>query len=64
MSARKKILVDDYAIEEDFDEDGGHVHYGYSDCEIRRQFMEQNVITTELYEFKDYTIDELEVFLT
>lgn len=64
MSVRKKILVDDYTREEEHDEDGGHFIYDYSDCNLERQAMEQIRIPTEMYEFKDWTIDDFEVFLT
>ena len=62
MSIRKKILVDDYDTYEDFDDDEGKILcYDYENCNLTKQAMEQTKLPDE---FSDWTLDDVQVFLT
>ena len=63
MSLHTKIKVDDYEEEMDWDDDEGRIIvHNYENCNLSKQAMDQIKIPTEMYEFKDWTIDDFQVF--
>ena len=66
MSLRTTIDVDDYETEEDIDYDTGKkvfVNY-YDNCDLVRQVKDQVKLPQDMETFKDWELDDFQVFLT
>lgn len=62
MSLRTKIKVDDYDVYEDWDDDNGKVLVkDFDNCNLVKQAIDQITIPTETDQFKDWTLDDIEV---
>lgn len=48
LSKTMKVLVNDYRVEEDIDEDGRHLSYDFSECDLHKAVMEQVTLPHEL----------------
>ena len=53
LSKTVKVMVDDYVVEEDADEDGRYLNYDYSDCDLQRAVEEQVVLPQNLAEYTE-----------
>lgn len=53
LSKTVKVMVDDYVVEEDADEDGRYLSYDYSDCDLQRAVEEQVVLPQNLAEYTE-----------
>lgn len=53
LSKTVKVMVDDYVVEEDADEDRRYLSYDYSDCDLQRAVEEQVVLPQNLAEYTE-----------
>lgn len=53
LSKTVKVMVDDYVVEEDADEDGRYLSYDYSNCDLQRAVEEQVVLPQNLAEYTE-----------
>lgn len=59
MSLRTKIMVDDYDVYEDWDDDEGKVLVkDFENCNLVRQVEEQVTLPTNTEQFKEWTLDD------
>lgn len=57
LSKTVKIMVDDYSVEEDADEDGRYLSYDYSGCDLYKAVEDQVVLPQNLAEFTERMFD-------
>ena len=53
LSKTVKVLVNDYNVEEDADEDGRYLSYDFSECDLNKAVEEQVVLPQNLAEFTE-----------
>lgn len=53
LSKTVKVMVDDYTVEEDADEDGRYTSYNFSECDLNKAVEEQVVLPQNLAEFTE-----------
>lgn len=53
LSKTVKVVVDDYQIEEDADEDGRCFNYDFSECDLHKAVEDQVVLPQNLAEFTE-----------
>ena len=53
LSKTVKVLVNDYSVEEDADEDGKYLSYDFSECDLYKAVEEQVVLPQNLAEFTE-----------
>ena len=53
LSKTVKVMVDDYEVEEDADEDGRYLSYNYDNCNLYRAVEDQVVLPQNLAEFTE-----------
>lgn len=53
LSKTVKVLVNDYNVEEDADEDGRHLSYDFSECDLNKAVEEQVVLPQNLAEYTE-----------
>lgn len=53
LSKTVKVMVDDYVVEEDADEDGRYLSYDYSDCDLQKAVEDQVVLPQNLAEYTE-----------
>lgn len=53
LSKTVKVMVDDYEVEEDADEDGRYLSYNYDNCDLYRAVEDQVVLPQNLAEFTE-----------
>lgn len=59
MSLRTKIMVDDYDVYEDWDDDEGKVLVkDFENCNLVRQVEEQVTLPTNTEQFKEWILDD------
>lgn len=51
LSKTIKVMVDDYQVEEDADEDGRYLNYDFSECDLHKAVEDQVVLPQNLAEF-------------
>ena len=57
LSKTVKVMVDDYTIEEDADEDGRYLSYDFSECDLHKAVEDQVVLPQNLAEFTERMFD-------
>lgn len=57
LSKTVKVVVDDYKVEEDADEDGRYLSYDFSDCDLHKAVEDQVVLPQNLAEFTERMFD-------
>lgn len=63
LSKTVTILVNDYEYTKDCDEDGTYDCYDYSNCDLKKAVEEQITLPQDTKDFKDWSVDEMEVIL-
>ena len=65
MCIRKRvnIKVDDYEEYVDFADDERELVFDFDECDLYSQAMEQVKIPTKNDEYKDWVIDDMQIFL-
>ena len=59
MRLRTKIMVDDYDVYEDWDDDEGKVLVkDFENCNLTKQVEEQITLPTNTEQFKEWTLDD------
>lgn len=53
LSKTVKVMVNDYEVEEDTDEDGRHLSYDFSECDLNKAVEDQVVLPQNLAEFTE-----------
>lgn len=53
LSKTVKIVVDDYEVEDDWDEDGRYVSYNFSNCDLYKAVENQIVLPQNIAEFTE-----------
>lgn len=53
LSKTVKIVVDDYEVEDDWDEDGRYVSYNFSNCDLYKAVENQIVLPQSIAEFTE-----------
>lgn len=53
LSKTVKVMVDDYEVEEDADEDGRYLSYDFSGCNLNKAVEDQVVLPQNLAEFTE-----------
>lgn len=53
LSKTVKVMVDDYEVEEDADEDGRYLSYDFSECDLNKAVEDQVVLPQNLAEFTE-----------
>lgn len=53
LSKTVKVMVDDYKVEEDADEDGRYLSYDFSNCDLHKAVEDQVVLPQNLAEFTE-----------
>lgn len=53
LSKTVKVLVNDYNVEEDADEDGRYLSYDFSECDLNKAVEEQVILPQNLAEFTE-----------
>lgn len=53
LSKTVKVMVDDYEVEEDADEDGRYLSYDFSNCDLHKAVEDQVVLPQNLAEFTE-----------
>lgn len=53
LSKTVKVMVDDYEVEEDADEDGRYLSYNYDDCDLHKAVEDQVVLPQNLAEYTE-----------
>lgn len=65
MSLRTKIKVDDYDIEEDWDDDNGKVLVNnYENCNLFKAVEQQLDLPNNNPKYKDWVLDDMQVYPT
>lgn len=57
LSKTVKVMVDDYEVEEDADEDGRYLSYDFSNCDLHKAVEDQVVLPQNLAEFTERMFD-------
>lgn len=58
LSKTVKVLVNDYNVEEDADEDGRYVSYDFSECDLNKAVEDQVTLPQNLAEFTERMFDQ------
>lgn len=53
LSKTVKVMVDDYQVEKDADEDGRYLNYDFSECDLHKAVESQVVLPQNLAEFTE-----------
>jgi hypothetical protein len=53
LSKTVKVMVDDYSVEEDADEDGRYLSYDFSDCDLHKAVEDQITLPQDLAAFTE-----------
>lgn len=53
LSKTVKVMVNDYEVEEDADEDGRYLSYDFSECDLNKAVEDQVVLPQNLAEFTE-----------
>lgn len=57
LSKTMKVMVNDYKVEEDADEDRRYLSYDFSDCDLHKAVEDQVVLPQNLAEFTERMFD-------
>ena len=57
LSKTVKVMVDDYQVEEDADEDGRYLSYDYSECDLHKAVEDQITLPQDLAVFTERMFD-------
>lgn len=57
LSKTVKVMVDDYQVEEDTDEDGRYLSYDYSECDLHKAVEDQITLPQDLAVFTERMFD-------